>query len=205
MALDIERFDIPGLILAKPRRFGDERGWFSEVYSASAWAEHGVAVDFVQDNHSFTASPGTLRGLHFQAPPHGQDKLVRVARGRVFDVAVDLRVGSPTYGQWAGAELSAEGGEQLLVPVGLAHGFLTLTPDCEVLYKCSSTYAPSAEGGLAWDDPQVAIAWPDDIQVEHLNDRDRGWPTLDELASPFRFAPEPVVRPITPRPFGVPS
>lgn len=182
---------LPDVRRAVPRRFGDERGWFTETYSAAAWARQGdgLAWDapFVQDNHSYTAAAGTLRGLHFQAPPHGQAKLIRVGRGKVFDVAVDLRAGSPTYGRWAGAELSAEGGEQMLVPVGFAHGFLTLVPDCEVLYKCTAGYAPAAEGGLAWDDPDVGIDWPIETSAVRLNDRDAGWPRLAELTSPFVF------------------
>jgi dTDP-4-dehydrorhamnose 3,5-epimerase len=179
---------LPDVKLARPRRFGDARGWFSETYSAAAWAQSDArwTTPFVQDNHSFTAQAGTLRGLHFQAPPHAQAKLVRVARGRVFDVAVDIRQGSPTYGTWDGHELTAEHGEQLLIPAGFAHGFVTLTPDCEVLYKCTDTYAPAAEGGLAWNDPDLGIDWRIDPSEVTLNDRDAQWPRLADLDSPFK-------------------
>ncbi|RYF21683.1 MAG: dTDP-4-dehydrorhamnose 3,5-epimerase, partial [Oxalobacteraceae bacterium] len=128
--------------LIRPKRFGDARGWFTEVYSVPAFAALGITCTFVQDNHSLSIPAYTLRGLHFQTPPRGQDKLVRCIRGRIFDVAVDVRNGSPTYGQWVGAELSAENGHQLFIPIGFAHGFVTLEPDCEVTYKCSDIYAP---------------------------------------------------------------
>ena len=143
-----------------PRRFGDARGWFSEIYSESTFANLGITCRFVQDNHSLSVPAFTLRGLHFQTPPHGQDKLVRCLRGRIFDVAVDVRRGSPSYGRWVAAELSADNGHQLFIPTGFAHGFLTLEPDCEVSYKCSAAYAPTAEGGIGWDDPALAIDWP---------------------------------------------
>ena len=138
--------------LIETRRFGDARGWFMESYSAKRYAELGVTVTFVQDNHSMSQPVGVLRGLHFQRPPHAQDKLVRCVRGRIWDVAVDVRSGSPTYGRWVAAELSAENGRQLFVPVGFAHGFITLEPDTEVEYKVSDVYAADCEGGLIWNE-----------------------------------------------------
>ena len=135
--MNVEQTALPGVLLITPARFGDHRGFFSETWHRKRMIEAGVDIDFVQDNHSMSAQVGTLRGLHFQAPPHAQDKLVRCVRGSVFDVAVDIRKGSPTYGHWVGYELSAENGAQLLVPKGFLHGFLTRVPDTEVIYKCS--------------------------------------------------------------------
>ncbi|HEX8233003.1 MAG TPA: dTDP-4-dehydrorhamnose 3,5-epimerase [Caulobacteraceae bacterium] len=170
-----------GLLLITPRRHGDERGFFSETYSRPALAEAGFDRPFVQDNHSRTEKRGVLRGLHFQRPPRAQDKLVRVSRGAVFDVAVDIRAGSPTFGQWAGEELSESNWRQLLVPAGFAHGFLTLTENCEVLYKVSDLYAPELEDGLAFDDPEIGIGWPIPPAEIITNARDRAWPRLHEL------------------------
>ena len=144
--------------LIRPRRHGDARGWFTESYNRDTFAALGIACAFVQDNHSLSVPAYTLRGLHCQAPPRAQAKLVRCIRGRIFDVVVDLRGGSPTYGRWQSAELSAENGHQLFIPIGFAHGFLTLEPDCEVIYKCSDTYAPETDGGVAWD--SAGIDWP---------------------------------------------
>ena len=176
------------LRLFKPARHHDSRGWFSESYNREAAAAVGITSEFVQDNHSLSRRPFTIRGLHFQAPPHAQEKLVRCIRGRIFDVAVDLRWGSPTFGLWAGAELSAEGGEQMFVPSGFAHGFLTLVPDCEVVYKCTKTYSPAAEGGLRWDDPAVAIAWPLPAGVVPIiSPKDAEQPELQDLASTFVY------------------
>ncbi|MCL4674475.1 MAG: dTDP-4-dehydrorhamnose 3,5-epimerase, partial [Pararhodobacter sp.] len=133
--MKLDQTGLPGLVVLTPTRFGDDRGWFCETWNADRMAEAGLDLAFVQDNHSFSATQGTLRGLHYQSPPHAQDKLVRCTRGTIFDVAVDIRKGSPTYGQWAGVELCAQNGKQVLVPRGFLHGFLTLTPDCEVQYK----------------------------------------------------------------------
>jgi dTDP-4-dehydrorhamnose 3,5-epimerase len=170
------------------KRFGDARGWFTEVYSEPAFADLGITRRFVQDNHSYSAPPFTLRGLHFQVPRRGQDKLVRCIRGRIFDVAVDVRRGSPTFGHWVGAELSAENGHQLFVPIGFAHGFLTLEPDCEVTYKCSDTYAPDHEGGIRWDDPAIGINWPIPSGVTpHLSAKDTVQPLLADFESPFPY------------------
>jgi len=158
--LTVTPTNLAGVVLLEPARFGDARGFFSESWNASRMADAGLHYDFVQDNHSFSTAQGTVRGLHFQAPPHAQDKLVRCGRGALFDVAVDIRRGSPTYGQWTGHELSFENGRQLLVPAGFAHGFMTLTPDCEIIYKCTDTYAPQTEGAVVWNDPDIGIAWP---------------------------------------------
>ena len=172
--------------LIEPKRHGDARGWFTEVYSEPVFAGRGIASRFVQDNHSLSRPRFTLRGLHFQTPPHAQDKLVRCIRGAIFDVAVDIRQGSPTYGEWAGATLSAENGRQLFVPAGFAHGFLTLEEDCEVTYKVSDTYAPSCDGGLRWDDPAIGIDWPLPAGARpELSDKDARLPLLAGFASPF--------------------
>jgi dTDP-4-dehydrorhamnose 3,5-epimerase len=155
----IEPTGLSGLIVITPRRFGDHRGYFSETWSRARLAEHGVDIDFVQDNQSLSVEVGTVRGLHFQKPPRAQAKLVRCGRGVLFDVAVDIRRGSPTYGRWFGVELSAENGRQLLIPAGFAHGFVTRVPETEIIYKCSDYYAPETEGALRWDDPDLAIDW----------------------------------------------
>jgi dTDP-4-dehydrorhamnose 3,5-epimerase len=178
----ITRLAIPDVLLISPNRLGDERGFFSETYNRRALAEAGFDKTFVQDNHSLSGRRGILRGLHFQRPPHAQDKLVRVTRGAVFDVAVDIRRGSPTFGQWVGEELSAENWRQLLVPAGFAHGFVTLTETAEVLYKVTDYYAPEAEGGLLWSDPALAIDWPVAAAEVLTNARDGAWPSLAELA-----------------------
>jgi dTDP-4-dehydrorhamnose 3,5-epimerase len=179
--------------LIEPRRHGDTRGWFTEVYSEPAFASLGIDCRFVQDNHSLSVPAYTLRGLHFQVPPRGQDKLVRCIRGRIFDVAVDVRRGSPTYGRWVGAELSAENGHQLFIPVGFAHGFVTLEADCEVTYKCSDTYAPAADGGVRWDDPAIGIDWPIPAGVlPELSPKDVKQPLLTDFDSPFPFDGRPL-------------
>ena len=174
------------LIHIKPQRHGDHRGFFAETYSRRKYSELGIDVEFVQDNHSLSREVGTLRGLHFQAPPHAQAKLVRCGRGALFDVAVDIRRGSPTYGQWKAYELTAENGEQLSVPVGFAHGFVTLEPDSEIVYKCSDYYAPETEGAVLWNDPDIGIEWPTDADPI-LSDKDAVAPLLSELESPFIF------------------
>ena len=178
---EITPLAIPDVLLITPRRLGDERGFFSETYSRKALAEHGFDREFVQDNHAMSQRRGVLRGLHFQRPPFTQDKLVRVTRGAVFDVAVDIRSGSPTFGQWVGAELSADNWRQLLAPRGFAHGYLTLTEDTEVQYKVTDYYAPQAEDGLSWSDPAVGIGWPIPPAEVIANARDAAWPRLDEI------------------------
>ena len=173
---------IPEVLLITPRRHGDARGWFSETWSRKTLGEAGIHADFVQDNHAFSARKGTVRGLHFQTAPHPQAKLLRVLRGAILDVAVDIRQGSPTFGQWVSAELTSERGEQLFVPRGFAHGYSTLTDDCELAYKVDGLYAPQTEGGLIWNDPDLAIDW----RVEGdavLSDKDRVLPRLKDLGS----------------------
>lgn len=172
--------------LIRPRRHGDARGWFTETYNRDTFAGLGIDCTFVQDNHSLSAPAFTLRGLHFQTPPRAQDKLVRCIRGRIFDVAVDVRRGSPTFGQWVGAELSAQNGDQLFVPVGFAHGFVTLEPDCEVTYKCSDTYAPDHDGAIRWD--SVGIDWPIPAgTAPQLSAKDAAAPALAGFDSPFPY------------------
>ena len=175
------------LILFTPKRFGDARGWFSETFRHDVWHDLGIDDDFVQDNQSLSKPQDTLRGLHFQLPPKGQAKLVRCLRGALFDVAVDLRQGSPTYGQWLGAELSADNGRQLYIPVGFGHGFVTLEPDTEVLYKVSSYYAPDCDRGLAWNDPEIGIDWSLGDREPLLSDKDTRQPALAAFDSPFVF------------------
>ncbi|MDA9009997.1 dTDP-4-dehydrorhamnose 3,5-epimerase [bacterium] len=172
------------LIQYSPKRFKDDRGYFSETYSKRDYEEIGIGIEFVQDNHSVSYASGTIRGLHFQAPPHAQGKLVRCGRGAIFDVAVDIRRGSPTYGCWEGYELTAENGHQLYVPVGFAHGFVTIEPNSEIIYKCTDYYSPHAEGAVRWD--SCGIEWPlsnDPI----LNEKDSVAPDLADLDSPFIF------------------
>lgn len=174
--------------LFQPRRLEDDRGWFAETYSARAFARHGIDTVFVQDNQSLSRTPFTLRGIHFQAPPHAQDKLIRCLRGRIFDVAVDLRRGSPTYGKWVGATLGADDGAQLLVPVGFGHAFLTLEPDTEVAYKTSDFYAAESEGALAWDDPAIAVDWPLPAGREPaLSPKDAHLAGLTDFDTPFVY------------------
>ncbi|MFC0632433.1 dTDP-4-dehydrorhamnose 3,5-epimerase [Brevundimonas balnearis] len=183
----------------KPRRFGDTRGWFSETYVRDRWAAAGVDTSFIQDNHSFSAAPGTVRGIHFQRPPHAQAKLVRCTRGAVMDYAVDLRAGSPTFGRHVGAELSADNGHQLYIPVGFGHAFVTLTPDVEIVYKVSDVYAPDCDGGVRWDDPDIGIDWPLPPHGATLSDKDARLPRLRDFDSPFAYdgAPlEPLGEPI---------
>lgn len=171
-------------ILLKPQRFSDSRGFFSETYSRKRYSDLGIGFEFVQDNHSLSKKVGTLRGLHLQAPPHAQGKLVRCGRGAIFDVAVDIRHGSPTYGRWVGYELSAENGYQLYVPVGFAHGFVTLKPDSEIVYKCTDYYAPETEGAVRWD--SCGIEWP--LSVDPiLSDKDAIAPALADFDTPFIY------------------
>ncbi len=181
----IERLAIPEVWTFTPRRFEDERGWFSETFNAATLAEALGGVTFVQDNQSLSRRRGTLRGMHFQIPPYAQDKLVRVLRGSALDVAVDLRRASPTYGRWVSALLSAENGVQIFVPKGFAHGFLTLEPDTEVLYKVSAYYSREHERGLSWSDPEIGVDWglPDAEIV--MADRDRQFPRLADLPAFF--------------------
>jgi dTDP-4-dehydrorhamnose 3,5-epimerase len=184
-AMEIQATAIPDVLLITPARHGDHRGFLSETYSRRALAEAGIDVAFVQDNHSLSAAAGTVRGLHYQLPPMAQAKLIRVARGAIFDVAVDLRRNSPTFGRHVGAMLSAEAWNQIFIPPGFAHGFCTLAPDTEVLYRLSNYYAPAHEHGLRWDDEALAIAWPVSHEQAILSDRDRRNPRLAELTALF--------------------
>lgn len=170
-----------------PKRFEDARGFFAETYSARALAEQGITEQFVQDNHSLSAQAGTVRGLHFQVTPHAQAKLVRCGRGALFDVAVDIRKGSPTYGRWFGAELSFENGRQLFIPAGFAHGFVTRAPDTEIVYKCSDYYAPETEGALRFDDPDIGIDWGLDSAQPILSEKDAAAGLFVDFDSPFTF------------------
>ena len=183
--MKITRLALDGLLLIAPARHGDDRGWFAETYSARALAEAGFDRPFVQDNLAFSSATHTLRGLHFQAPPHGQDKLLRCPRGAILDVAVDIRAASPTFGRHVAVELSAANRLQLLVPEGFAHGYLTLVEDCEVAYKVSRPYAPQAEGGLDPFDPDLAIPWGVAREGAAANARDLAWPRVNVFDSPF--------------------
>ncbi|KRE04304.1 dTDP-4-dehydrorhamnose 3,5-epimerase [Bosea sp. Root381] len=183
--LSAEPTAIPDVKIITPKRHGDHRGFFSEVYKQSDMAAAGIDLAFVQDNHSLSAQVGTLRGLHFQSAPFAQDKLVRVTKGRILDIAVDIRTSSPTFGQHVAVELSAENWRQILVPIGFAHGFVTLEPDTEVLYKVTAPYGPANDHGLAFDDPALGIDW----RLPHgelvLSDKDRKHPRLVDLPRYF--------------------
>ena len=169
---------LKGVFVLEPQVFGDARGWFMESWSQRKMEEAGIKVDFVQDNQSFSAQKGTLRGLHYQLNPKCQAKLLRCTRGRIFDVAVDIRKGSPQYGQWVGVELSAENKKQLFIPRGFAHGFITLTDDVEVQYKADNYYAPECDGNIRWNDPDIGVAWP--IEPVILSEKDQKAPLLKE-------------------------
>jgi dTDP-4-dehydrorhamnose 3,5-epimerase len=173
--------------LVKPRRFGDSRGWFSETYVDRRLAEAGISDRFVQDNESFSAAAGTIRGIHFQRPPHAQAKLVRCVRGAIMDYAVDLRANSPTYGRFVGARLDGDNGHQLYVPVGFGHAFVTLVPDTLVSYKVTDYYAPESDGGIRWDCPLIGIDWPLNGAAATLSDKDLALPHLDQFTSPFGY------------------
>ncbi|MEO8811393.1 MAG: dTDP-4-dehydrorhamnose 3,5-epimerase [Caulobacteraceae bacterium] len=180
------------------RRFGDERGWFSETWNARAYAADGIHAGFVQDNHSLSRDKGVLRGLHFQRPPHAQAKLVRCPRGAIWDVAVDVRKASPTFGHWVGAELSAANGLALFVPEGFAHGFLTLESDTEVHYKVTDFHAPDCEGGVIWNDESLSLPWPTDGAAPILSAKDALLPPLTGFESPFAYEGSPLDRALAP-------
>jgi dTDP-4-dehydrorhamnose 3,5-epimerase len=179
--MQVESLVIPEVLLVTPRRFGDARGWFSETYVKRELEKAGVSDVFLQDNQAYSSQRGTLRGLHLQVAPEPISKLVRCLRGAIFDVAVDVRAGSPTFGRWAGAELSAENGRQLYCPRGFAHAYLTLTDEAEVFYKIDGYYAPKCERGVRWNDPAIGIQWPIAEADIILNDRDRALPLLAEF------------------------
>lgn len=183
--MDITELAIPDVKLLRPKKFGDHRGFFSETWNRRTLAAAGMDLDFVQDNQSLSADVGTVRGLHFQTPPFAQDKLVRVVRGAIFDVAVDLRRDSPTFGQHVSAVVSAAEWNQILVPVGFAHGFCTLEPDTEVIYKVTNYYSPAHDCGMLWNDPALGIAWPVAADQAVLSDKDRKQPPLSALETLF--------------------
>lgn len=182
--MDVTQTALPGVVLLTPRRFGDHRGWFSETWNKRTLEGAGITAEFVQDNHSMSGAVGTLRGLHYQAPPHAQDKLVRCTKGVIFDVAVDARRGAPTYGQWVGYELSAENGAQLYVPKGFLHGFVTRSEDAEVQYKCTDYYAPEADGSVAWN--SLGIDWGLRVKPE-LSAKDKDAVAFEDWTSPFTW------------------
>jgi dTDP-4-dehydrorhamnose 3,5-epimerase len=177
---------LSGALIIEPKVFGDHRGWFMETYSDSKFKEAGIGIKFVQDNQSFSAVKGTLRGLHYQLNPKAQTKLVRCTKGVIFDVAVDIRKGSPTFGKWFGIELSADNKKQLLIPKGFAHGFMTLTDDVEVQYKVDELYAPEYDRGIIWNDPAIGIEWPMNI-APVLSAKDEKAPFLAEVDNNFIF------------------
>lgn len=185
--MNIAPQNIPDVCLIKPRVFDDARGWFMESYNYAQAKNSGIDVQFVQDNISFSKKAGTIRGLHFQAPPYEQAKLVRVLRGRILDVAVDIRKGSPFFGQHVAVELSAAGREQLFIPAGFAHGFCTLEDDTEVFYKVTNFYAPEHDGGIIWNDPDLGIEWPVSAQNVLLSDKDQKLPQLKDIRPVFAY------------------
>lgn len=189
MSITVESLSIPDIKLIRMKKHGDSRGFFSETFKKAAFAEAGIGIEFVQDNHVLSPAKGTLRGLHFQSPPYDQAKLVRVARGAIFDIVVDIRVGSPTYGKTAAAIISADNWSQIFIPSGFAHGLLTLEPDTEVLYKVSNYYAPKNDFGVLWNDPALAIDWPLDGITPLLSERDKLWPRLADLPTYFTYRP----------------
>ncbi len=185
--MKIEETALPGVVILTPARFGDARGFFSESWNDRTLADHGIHHRFIQDNHSFSVQASTVRGLHFQAPPHAQTKLVRCGRGALFDVAVDFRRGSPTWGRWVGVELSFDNGRQMLIPEGFLHGFITREPDTEIIYKCTDYYAPDCDGAVRFDDPDIGIDWGVDTRTVLLSDKDAAAPRLADLPSPFVY------------------
>lgn len=181
----VEKTDLVGVLLLTPKRFSDARGFFSETWNRKSLAEHGLDYDWVQDNHSVSVQPGTVRGLHFQAPPHAQDKLVRCGKGAFFDVAVDIRRGSPTYGKWVGYELSFANGRQMLIPAGFLHGFATHEPNTEIIYKCSDYYAPECERAVRFNCPDLGIDWQMGDLEPVLSEKDAAAPGFADFESPF--------------------
>jgi dTDP-4-dehydrorhamnose 3,5-epimerase len=182
--MKITETSLEGVLVVEPQVFGDHRGWFTETYNKAKFDEACMKMNFVQDNHSFSAAKGTLRGLHYQLDPKAQTKLVRCTKGSIYDVAVDIRKGSPTYGQWFGIELNPENKKQLLVPKGFAHGFMTLTEDVEVQYKVDEVYSPEHDRGIIWNDSSIGIEWPIDIEPV-LSGKDEKAPTLDDAENNF--------------------
>ena len=187
--MQVEKTKLDGVLLITPKRFGDTRGFFSESWNRRAMTDAGLDIGWVQDNHSLSVQPGTVRGLHFQAPPHAQAKLLRCGRGTLFDVAVDVRKGSPTYGAWVGYELSADNGRQLLIPAGFLHGFATLAPETEIIYKCSDYYAPECDGAVRFD--SLDIDWKLGPLEPVLSEKDATAQAFSDFDSPFVWGGEP--------------
>lgn len=187
MAIAVTETDLPGVLLITPDRYMDDRGFFSEVYNREALAGHGIEDHFVQDNHSLSVDRGTVRGLHFQVDPHPVAKLVRAARGAILDVVVDIRTDSPTFGRHVAVELSAENWLQVYAPIGTAHGFCTLEPNTEVVYKVTDYWSPDVDRGVAWDDEELGIPWPVTPEDAVLSGKDRSQPRLSELPHHFEW------------------
>ncbi len=185
--LEVRRLALDGVVEIIPRKIGDDRGFFSETYNAKRFEQNEISLNFVQDNQSYSATKGTVRGLHFQLPPHAQDKLVRVIKGSIFDVAVDIRKGSPTFGRWVGLKISAQDWNQILVPKGFAHGFMTLEDQTEVIYKVTDYYAPDCDRSIHYKDPAIGIEWPD-VGVNHeLSEKDMSARPLNEVDTGFLY------------------
>ena len=187
--MQINKTLLTGILHIIPKKLGDNRGYFVETYSRKIYENFGIDLEFVQDNQSFSSNAGTVRGLHFQIPPHTQAKLISCNRGAIFDVAVDIRKGSPTYGKWIGYTLSKENGAQLYIPSGFAHGFITLQSNCEIFYKCTEYYAPESERALRWDDPDINIDWPLKGPVT-LSKKDANAQFMADFVSPFLWEVE---------------
>lgn len=185
--MKIETTAIDGVLIITPKFFGDDRGWFTETYSKKALAEAGFNKEFVQDNHSFSKIVGTVRGLHYQTEPIGQDKLVRCVRGAILDVVVDIREGSPTYGKHVSVELDPKSGRQILVPIGMAHGFCTIQADSEVVYKVTNFYSQANDGGIRWNDPALKIDWPVSEDAAQLSQKDANAPFLADVGTLFKY------------------
>lgn len=186
--VEVRKLGLDGVCEIRPAKIEDARGFFSETWNAEKLAHAGVAVDFVQDNQSFSRARGVMRGLHYQTPPFAQDKLVRVLRGAIFDVAVDIRKGSPSFGKWIGLTLSDKDWNQILVPKGFAHGFVTLEPDTEVVYKVSAPYSQPHDRSIRFDDPDIGIDWPVAVAEMVLSAKDAAAPRLNEVETGFAYA-----------------
>jgi dTDP-4-dehydrorhamnose 3,5-epimerase len=186
--MDVSPTEITDIKLLRPRCYADSRGWFAQSWSRAELAEAGIASAWAQENLVHSAPVGTLRGLHFQAPPHAQGKLITLLRGAIFDVAVDIRRGSPSFGHHVAVRLEGEPLTHIWIPPGFAHGYQTLTPDTEVMYRVTAGYAPKFEQGLRWNDPSLGIAWPD-VQTPMMKERDRSWPAFAEFTTPFSYEP----------------
>lgn len=186
-ALSIHKTSLKDVFVIAPQRFKDNRGFFAESWNRHAMEMAGLTYDFVQDNHSLSSNKGTVRGLHFQSPPHAQAKLVRCGRGCLYDVAVDIRRGSPTFGQWTGEELSFENGKQLLIPAGFLHGFITRQPNTEIIYKCTDYYVPKCDGTVRYNDPDIGISWGLNNASAILSAKDNAAPFLKDFDTPFTY------------------